>query len=238
MRAATVFSGIGGADLGLQQSGFEIIWQCERDQWRRDVLAQRFPHVQCFWEAETLHEIVGTEPLDLLFADPPDRDPASLAPLWPIIARVRPTWVVMQATTLGASLLAAEMPRLGYSGCGFVMHQSSIRLGLEMHRHHPIAVAWKEEVRPDVAMVCSEAEDSMVEPAIQTPPRTIVEVVEYLQGLPPGWSCLCGATNPQACCESSTRLVAVNQATPPDLTRVIGVRLVSGLHRVVRVAVA
>lgn len=39
----STFSGIGGLDHGLERAGWRAVAQCERDPWRRDVLAARFP---------------------------------------------------------------------------------------------------------------------------------------------------------------------------------------------------
>ncbi len=47
-RAASLFTGIGGFDLGLEREGFEITFQCEIDKFCRSVLAHRWPHLDCY----------------------------------------------------------------------------------------------------------------------------------------------------------------------------------------------
>lgn len=45
---ASFFSGIGGIDLGFQNAGFEVAFQCEVDQFRTYILQQHWPDV-CRW---------------------------------------------------------------------------------------------------------------------------------------------------------------------------------------------
>ena len=47
----SLFSGVGGLDLGLSRAGWSHDWLCESDPWRRTILAQHFPGV-------TIHEDV------------------------------------------------------------------------------------------------------------------------------------------------------------------------------------
>lgn len=43
----STFSGVGGLDLGLARSGWRHAGLCEADEYRRAVLAERFPGVEC-----------------------------------------------------------------------------------------------------------------------------------------------------------------------------------------------
>lgn len=45
MRALSVFSGVGGFDLGFVRAGFEVVGQVEVDGWCSRVLEERFPGV-------------------------------------------------------------------------------------------------------------------------------------------------------------------------------------------------
>lgn len=53
LRVGSLFSGIGGFDLGLERAGHTIAWQCEADEWRRSVLRAHWPGVPA-------HDDVGT----------------------------------------------------------------------------------------------------------------------------------------------------------------------------------
>ena len=57
MNVLSLFTGIGGIDLGLEQAGHTIIGQCEIDEYRRAVLAHRFPGIPC---AEDVREVDPT----------------------------------------------------------------------------------------------------------------------------------------------------------------------------------
>lgn len=47
LKAASFFAGIGGFDLGFQRAGMEVVWQCEINEFCRDILHQHWPEVPC-----------------------------------------------------------------------------------------------------------------------------------------------------------------------------------------------
>lgn len=43
----SLFAGVGGLESGLEASGLgPVLWQVEKDEWRRQVLARHWPNVE------------------------------------------------------------------------------------------------------------------------------------------------------------------------------------------------
>ena len=65
MRVGSLFSGIGGLDLGLERAGMRIVWQVEIDSFCRTVLEKHWPHVPKYSD---IRQIRGEElePVDLI----------------------------------------------------------------------------------------------------------------------------------------------------------------------------
>jgi DNA (cytosine-5)-methyltransferase 1 len=56
----SLFSGVGGLDLGLERAGLRVVSQCEKDPWRRRVLAAHWPGVPCAADVREVAE--GSRP--------------------------------------------------------------------------------------------------------------------------------------------------------------------------------
>lgn len=121
MRVGSLFSGIGGLDLGLERAGMEIAWQVESDPFCQDVLQRHWPGVRKFGDIREIgaHEL---DPVDLVCGGFPCQ-PVSCAGrrkgaedkrwLWPefhtIICRLEPRWVLAENVP---GLLSANNGRL------------------------------------------------------------------------------------------------------------------------------
>lgn len=71
LTVGSTFTGVGGADLGLEWAGFRVAWQCELDPWKRSVLAAHWPDAPLFDDITTLND---PPPADVLIGGFPCQD--------------------------------------------------------------------------------------------------------------------------------------------------------------------
>ena len=108
MKCGSLFSGIGGLDLGLERAGMEVVWQVEIDEWCRRVLAKHWPDVKRYGdvkdltgdELEAVDLICGGFPCQPVSAAGQRRGADDPRWLWPEMARlvreVRPRFVLVE----------------------------------------------------------------------------------------------------------------------------------------------
>lgn len=126
----SLFSGIGGLELGLERAGLgPTIWQVESDPYCREVLARHWPDARRFDDVRT----VGAElpAVDIICGGFPCQDLSSAGSrvglagarsgLWSefarVVAVVRPTMVIVENVASGASLwVDSVVCRLGGIG--------------------------------------------------------------------------------------------------------------------------
>jgi DNA (cytosine-5)-methyltransferase 1 len=121
----SLFTGVGGFDLGFERAGMLCKWQCESSDSRRELLGYKFPGV-------TIHDDVRTckpEAVDVLCGGDPcpkhsrarsngdSKHPDLSGYFLSLVGRLRPRWVVREnvpAPTV--DWFAAALEILGY-GC-------------------------------------------------------------------------------------------------------------------------
>lgn len=125
----SLFSGIGGIDLGLERVGFRPAWFCERNEWCQKILAKHWPEVHCYHD---IHDIGKNAPsVDLLAGGFPCQ-PVSVAGkrlaeddprwLWPEFGRLirilRPRAALLENVpglfTSGFGIVLSDLAALGY----------------------------------------------------------------------------------------------------------------------------
>jgi len=112
MTVGSLFSGIGGFDLGLERAGMEIRFQVEIDPFCQQVLAKHWPNVKRYDDVRTVgaHNL---ERVDLICGGFPCQDVSSAGPrtgiegarsgLWSemerIVRELRPRYVLVENTS-------------------------------------------------------------------------------------------------------------------------------------------
>lgn len=134
MTVGSLFAGIGGLDLGAERAGFDVIWQCEKDDYCTKVLNKHWPNTPVYNDVQTLYTDDGADPRqpDILCGGFPCQD-ISLAGkaagldgersgLWWefywLIRKVRPQYAVVEnvpaITHRGLKAILGSLAEIGY----------------------------------------------------------------------------------------------------------------------------
>lgn len=160
IRVGSLFSGIGGIDLGLERAGMRVAWQCEIDPYCRRVLAKHWPDVPCYEDVRNLPDDI--EPVDLICGGYPCQ-PFSLAGdragtddprhLWPAmrhtLRHLRPRYVLIENVpghlSLGFDVVLRDLAELGFdaewsivSACSLGAPHARERLFCVAHANGPV----------------------------------------------------------------------------------------------------
>lgn len=73
MRFGSLFSGVGGMDIGLENAGWELCWQVENDEACQQVLQHNWPFVQKWFDITDLHGS-RLEPVEVVAFGSPCQD--------------------------------------------------------------------------------------------------------------------------------------------------------------------
>lgn len=113
MNYLSLFSGIGGMDLGLDRAGMRCVGQVEIDPYRRQLLSERWPDVPKFDDVRTFTKDCVNERIDLIAGGFPCQDislsgkragmAGERSGLWSeflrIICGVRPQFILVENVT-------------------------------------------------------------------------------------------------------------------------------------------
>lgn len=130
LTVGSLFSGIGGFDLGLERAGMTVVWQVENEPYCNKVLAKHWPHVTRYGDIKEIDWSEVERP-DLICGGFPCQ-PVSLAGkrlaqaderwLWPEVDRciraLRPRYVLLENVpgllSAGMSDVLGDLAALGF----------------------------------------------------------------------------------------------------------------------------
>lgn len=157
LTVGSLFSGIGGMDLGLERAGMTIKWQSEIDPYCCDILKKHWPEVPNHGDIKKINWS-NVEPTDIICGGYPCQ-PFSLAGrhrkgeddprhLWPwvkdAISILRPRFAILENVqghlTLGGTTVIKEITDIGYDCEWRVI--SAAGLGARHRRNRLIIVAY------------------------------------------------------------------------------------------------
>ena len=163
MKVGSLFSGIGGLDLGLERAGMDIRWHSEIDPYACRVLKKNWPEVPNHGDIKLI-DWRTVEPVDVICGGYPCQ-PFSTAGkrhgtedprhLWPwvrdAISALRPRYAILENVrghlSLGGTTVIAELTEIGYDAEWRVV--SAAGLGAPHRRDRLIIVAYPSELQRD-----------------------------------------------------------------------------------------
>ena len=156
LTVGSLFSGIGGLDLGLERAGMRVIWQSEIDPYACRVLAKHWPEVpnvgdikRVDWADVARPDVLcggyPCQPFSLAGARKGEEDPRHL---WPWVREairvLRPRYAILENVrghlSLGGPTVIGEIAALGY--CAEWRIVSAASVGANHRRDRVIIVAY------------------------------------------------------------------------------------------------
>jgi|TARA_R110000824_G_scaffold398299_1_gene602222 DNA (cytosine-5)-methyltransferase 1 len=173
MTFGSLFSGIGGIDLGLERAGMECKWQVEIDPFCRKVLAKHWPDVRRFEDVKSVGgETLG--PVDVIAGGFPCQDNSNSnqwwgegrkglegdksglwTEMWRVACELQPQYIAVEnvsalLTVNGGRDFCTILEQLaegGYNAEWECLYASTF--GAAHHRERIFLVAYPDSIRPE-----------------------------------------------------------------------------------------
>ena len=131
MKHGSLFSGIGGIDLGFEMAGIETAWTCEIDDWCNELLQKRFPEANHYRDVKEINKD-NVESVDIISGGFPCQDISTAGKgagldgkrsglwfeMWRIICELQPRWVfienVANLANKGGARVLHDLAKAGY----------------------------------------------------------------------------------------------------------------------------
>ena len=186
LTVGSLFSGIGGLDLGLERAGMEVIWQSEIDPYACKVLSKHWPEVvnhgnikEINWqEVERPDVICGGYPCQPFSTAGKRRGEEDPRHLWPwvreAISQLRPRYAILENVrghlSMGGLSVIGELASIGYDAEWRVVSAASV--GANHRRDRIVIVAYpngrrqqecqsESEQTPGVSCGCEQCTDTI-----------------------------------------------------------------------------
>ena len=156
LKVGSLFSGIGGLDLGLERAGMKIVWHSEIDEYASKVLKKHWPEVPNHGDIKQI-DWRAVEPVDVICGGYPCQ-PFSIAGkrqgtddprhLWPwvrtAISELRPRYAILENVrghlSMGGTQVIGELASIGYDAEWRIV--SAAQMGAPHRRERIIIVAY------------------------------------------------------------------------------------------------
>ena len=164
LTVGSLFSGIGGLDLGLERAGMNVIWQSEIEPYACKVLKKHWPEVvnhgdikEIKWGNIVPPDIIcggyPCQPFSTAGLRKGEDDPRHL---WPwvrqAISELRPRYAILENVrghlSMGGMSVVGELATLGYDAEWRIVSAASV--GANHRRDRIIIVAYPQEQHSDV----------------------------------------------------------------------------------------
>jgi len=200
LRVGSLFTGVGGIDLGLAWAGLETVWQVEIKPYARKVLEKHWPGVQKF-EDVTKCGRHNLEPVDIITGGYPCQDhsiagtggglgtpgnPTKRSGLWfeylRIIRELRPRWVLVENVsqllhTADGDTVLSGIEGEGYS-CWPLVVGAEI-LGAPHERKRAWILCRRNEAELGILFEAASAEQWALPPECSAKLRAAQEIWDY-----------------------------------------------------------
>jgi len=131
MKHGSLFSGIGGIDLGFEMAGIETAWTCEVDDWCHELLKKRFPKANHYKDIRDVNKN-NLESVDIISGGFPCQDISTAGKgagldgersslwfeMWRVICDLQPRWVfienVSNLANKGGARVLHDLAKAGY----------------------------------------------------------------------------------------------------------------------------
>lgn len=159
LTVGSLFSGIGGLDLGLERAGMHLKWQSEIDPYACKVLAKHWPDIPNYGDIKRI-DWRTVEPVDVICGGYPCQ-PFSTAGkrrgtddprhLWPwvrdAISALRPRYAILENVrghlSMGGTIVIGELAEIGYDAEWRLV--SAAGMGAPHKRERIIIVAYPND---------------------------------------------------------------------------------------------